>query len=177
MYDGGGIDPDVHVSAGMLSPITVNLYLRFYIFDFATEFVQKHDSIPPPEKFEITEDILNAFHKYIKAKDFNYDTESEAKLSDLIKTAKKEKYYNRAKTDFEALRKSLNHNIDTDFYTHKAEISDLLKQEIVGRYYYQAGRIKSSLAHDSVLIKAEKSLTHPDEYTGILSGEKVLSLK
>ncbi len=173
VYDGGGIDPDVHARPGLLSPITVNLYMGFYIFNFATEFARKHDSIPPPDQFEITREILDAFHDYIKKQDFNYDTESEAQLDELIQTAKKEKYYKRAEKEFEALRKSLSHNIDADFYEHSDEISNLLKQEIVSRYYYQAGRIESTLETDSVLIKAEKILARPDEYTGILSGEKV----
>ncbi len=177
VYDGGGIDPDVHASPGSLSPIAVNLYMRFYIFDFATEFARKHDSIPPPDKFEITDDVLNAFHDYIKKRNFNYDTESEAKLDELIETARKEKYYKRAGAEFEALRKSLSHNIDKDFYEHKNEISDLLKQEIVGRYYYQAGRIESSLEADSVLYKAEKVLDNPKKYAGILSGKETVTMK
>ncbi len=173
VYNGGGIDPDIHVSPGMLGPITVNLYLRFYIFDFATEFVRKHNSMPPPEQFKITDNILEAFHKFIKERNFTYDTESENKLDDLIKTAKREKYYDKAKPEFNALRKSLSHNLDNDFYRHKEEISDLLKQEIIGRYYYQEGRIECSLPKDSVLLKAEEILSEPEVYAGILSGGKV----
>ena len=171
VYDGGGIDPDIHVSPGMLSPITVNLYMRFYIFDYATQFALKHDSIPPPDKFTITGDILDDFHRFIKEKDFNYDTESESKLDDLIETAKKEDYYDRAAKEFEDLRKSLSHNIDDDFYRHKEEISELLKQEIAGRYYYQAGKIESTLDRDSVIIRAEKILADPEAYAAILTGE------
>ena len=170
VYDGGGINPDIHVEPQTLSPITINLYMRFYIFDYATQFAQKHDSIPPPDKFVITDEILNDFHAFIKQKDFNYDTESESKLDDLIKTAKKEDYYDRAAQEFEALKKSLSHNIDKDFYSHKDEISELLRQEIVGRYYYQAGRIETTLGSDSVIIKAEKILADPAEYAAILSG-------
>ncbi len=170
VYDGGGIDPDIHVKPQTLSPIAVNLYMRFYIFDYATVFAQKHDSIPPPDKFVITDQILNDFHEYIRGKDFNYDTESESMLNDLIKTAKKEDYYDRAAKEFEALKKSLFHNIDTDFYSHKDEIAELLKQEITGRYYYQAGRIESTLDSDSVIIKAENLLSNPQEYAAVLAG-------
>ncbi len=171
VYDGGGIDPDIEVEPATLSPITVNLYMKFYIFDYATLFAQKHDSIPPPDKFTITDEILEDFHRYIKEKNFNYDTESESMLDELIKTAKKEDYYARAAKEFEALKKSLYHDIDDDFYRHRDEISRLLKQEIVGRYYYQAGRIESSLDRDSVVLKAEAILADPAEYTAILEGK------
>lgn len=177
VYDGGGIDPDIHVNPGTLSPITVNLYVRFFIFDYATQFALEHDSIPPLEKFTITDDILNDFHDFIKEKDFNYDTESESKLDDLIETAKKEDYYERAAKEFEQLRKSLSHNIDDDFYRHRDEISELLKQEITGRYYYQAGKIESTLDRDSVIIRAEKILADPAEYNKILSGTKEMAVK
>ena len=98
-------------------------------------------------------------------------------MENLIKTASDEKYYNKAKAEFEALRKSLSHNIDTDFYEHKNEISDLLKQEIIGRYYYQVGRIVSSFEANSVLYIAKKILENPNEYAGILSGEETVSKK
>ncbi len=171
VYDGGGIDPDIEVDQPTLSPITLNLYMRNYIFDYATLFAQKHDSIPPPDKFTITREVLDDFHRFIKEKNFNYNTESEAMLDELIKTAQKEDYYERASKEFEALKKSLSHNIDEDFYRHKDEISQLLKQEIVGRYYYQAGRIESSLDQDSVVLKAEEVLSDPAEYAAILNGE------
>ena len=177
VYDGGGIDPDVHVNPGTLSPITVNLYMRFYIFDYATQFAMKHDSVPTPEKFTITDEILNDFHDFIKKKDFNYDTESESMLDELIQTAKKEDYYDRASKEFEALKKSLSHNIDDDFYRHRDEISELLKQEIIGRYYYQAGRIESTLDSDSVIIRAEKILSDPSEYSAILRGTGEVALQ
>jgi len=177
VYDGGGIDPDIHVNPGTLSPITINLYMRFFIFDYATQFALEHDSIPPPEKFTITDDILNDFHDFIKEKDFNYDTESESKLDELVETAKKEDYYERAAKEFEQLRKSLSHNIDDDFYRHRDEIAELLKQEISGRYYYQAGKIESTLDRDSVIIRAEKILADPAEYNKILSGTKETAMK
>ncbi len=170
VYDGGGINPDIHVENQTLSPIAVNLYMRFFIFDYATKFAQEHDTIPSPDRFTITDDILNDFYAYIQKRDFNYDTESESMLEDLIKTAKKEDYYDRAAGEFEALKKSLSHNIEKDFYRHKEEIAELLKQEITGRYYYQAGRIESTLDSDSVIIKAEKILADPAEYASILSG-------
>jgi carboxyl-terminal processing protease len=177
VYDGGGIDPDIHVDAGTLSPITVNLYMRFFIFDYATQFAMDHDSIPPPDKFAITDEILEDFHKFIKEKDFNYDTESESMLDDLIKTARKEDYYDRAAKEFEALKKSLSHNIDSDFYHHRDEISELLKQEITGRYYYQAGKIESTLDQDSVIIRAKNILADPAEYNAILSGQQETAMQ
>jgi len=174
VYDGGGIDPDIlHINPGTLSPITVNLYLRFYVFDYATKFAQEHKSIPSPDKFIITDDILKSFHAYLKERNFNYDTGSENELENLIETAKREKYYSRARKEFEALRKSLSHDIDTDFYQHKDEISDLLKQEIAGRYYYQAGKIQCLLDKDSTILKAEKILSRHEVYAGILSGNKI----
>jgi len=53
---------------------------------------------------------------------------------------------------------------------NKAEICELLKEEIASRYYFQKGRIGSSLKNDTHVKKAISVLVDTDLYTSILKG-------
>ena len=67
------------------------------------------------------------------------------------------------------LESKLAHNIDKDLDQNKEEIMQFLGSEIVGRYYYQAGSIKSTLNWDDDVKEAEKILANIDEYLSILN--------
>ena len=56
---------------------------------------------------------------------------------------------------------------------NKVEISEILKMEIVGRYYFQKGKIISSLKDDPELNRAVEILLDSNgenEYENILKG-------
>ena len=53
----------------------------------------------------------------------------------------------------------------------KPEIIQFLRDEIVGRYYYQEGQIKTNLKDDNQLDQAIEILKNPERYQAILSGE------
>ena len=53
--DGGGIAPDIEILPEPLSQISTELYLRNYIFDFATQYYWAHPDIKSPEQFSFTD--------------------------------------------------------------------------------------------------------------------------
>jgi carboxyl-terminal processing protease len=53
---------------------------------------------------------------------------------------------------------------------NKEDISAILQQEIVSRYYYQKGRIISTLSDDKELKSATDVLKNQVSYTSILDG-------
>ena len=59
---------------------------------------------------------------------------------------------------------------DKDLQTFKTEISDLLKDEIVSRYYYQKGRIQANAQDDPEISKAIDILDNKPAYSEILHG-------
>ena len=52
----------------------------------------------------------------------------------------------------------------------KTQVKDLLRVEIVGRYYYQKGKVKASLEDDTDLAEAIKTIHDPALYKSILAG-------
>ena len=59
--DGGGINPDIVIHNDDVSDITISLINKRLIFDFATDFRYKNESIDKVENFEITNEIYNDF--------------------------------------------------------------------------------------------------------------------
>lgn len=171
VYDGGGIRPDVEVKNEQLSEIEISLLTKQLIFDYATQFAIKHDSIPPVAEYEISEETYADFKKFLKDKDWDYTTQSEKKLKELIKTAKEEKYYNQAEGTLNALKEELSPNKEKDLEKFSAGIKDLMEEEIASRYFYQKGTIQASLEEDKQIARAKEVLLDTHMYRGILSGE------
>lgn len=173
VYEGHGIQPDVKIEPEILSTITVHLYAQNMIFKYANKFYREHKTIAPPEEFEITDEIYNDFVKFVEEQDFSYTSESEKDFEELIKTAKLEGYYDNIKEQLDVLEKELRSHKDNDLINNKEEISEILKMEIVGRYYFQKGKIISSLKDDPELNRAVEILLDSNgdnEYENILKG-------
>ncbi|MFV0289358.1 MAG: S41 family peptidase [Mangrovibacterium sp.] len=162
VYDGGGITPDIKVELPTGSSFIYYLMRDYMIFDYATKYFYEHESIAAANQFEINDEIYADFLKFIKEKDFSYESETEKALDELEKTAKLEKYYDRSKTEFEALRQQVKHELDKDVEDFKEEIKILLLDEIVTRYHYQKGAIIASLKSDIVLHRAESIVCSAD---------------
>jgi carboxyl-terminal processing protease len=171
VHDGGGVQPDFKVAVDRLSDLAFNLYTKNIIFDFATNYNQTHDTIAKPGKFEITDQIYNDFTTFLNGKEFEYKTKTEENLNKLIETAKREKYYSSAENEIKQLKEKLAHDKNKDIVTFRKEISQLLTEEIVTRYYYQKGKIQATLRDDNELTKALEVLNKKTDYSLVLAGK------
>jgi carboxyl-terminal processing protease len=169
VYDGGGITPDVKIEAETPGNITISLFTKNLIFDYATIFLANRDTIENIYKYEFTDDDYRKFLKFLGNKDIDYKTQSWKKLEELISTTKKEKYYASAEEEFAALKLKLAHDKNKDLQTFKDEIIQLLMEEIASRYDYQEGRIKMSLRKDIQFEKAISILKNKKQYLSILT--------
>lgn len=174
VYDGGGITPDLEIKPQYFSSLSIHLIRDFMVFDYATHYVANHEQIPSVEDFKITDEIYDDFVNYVKSNDFKYESVSEKLLEKAINKAKKEKYYDLAKDDFTSLKAKLAPNLDKDFKAFKEEISDLLKSELIVRYYYQKGAIKSSIIDDIEIKKAKEILSNMDSYNNFLDSNRTI---
>ncbi len=158
VYDGFGIEPDIEVEQQYMTPITATLVSKFHIFNYANEFVKKHATIASPSQFQITDEIYDDFVRYLSDKDYSYNTESEHLIATLRDAAKEENYYDALKEHLDALDAQLKSDKSDDLRKSRAQISEMLKSEILVRYYYAAGRLEGSLATDPDVIKAVEVL-------------------
>jgi carboxyl-terminal processing protease len=177
VFDGGGILPDIKLAPERLSDLTYNLYSKNFIFNYATEFAQKHETIASAREFKIDDAIYSDFGKYLVNKDFEYKTKTEESLSKLIETAKKEKYYEGAVNEIKQLKEKLAHDKSKDLITFRNEISELIVDEIITRYYYQKGKIEATFATDKEISKAIEVLDSNTKYSSIITGKETIAKK
>jgi carboxyl-terminal processing protease len=170
VFDGGGIQPDISMKPQRYSQILTSLFTKYLIFDFATKFVMDHPTIPPPEDFVITDQIFEDFTSFLEGKDYDYTTRGEEELEDLKKTAVREGYFDAIATQYDALKTAMMHNKEEDLITYRDEICELLKLEIVSRYYFQEGKVKASLGMDPEVKRATGILEDQELYRSILDG-------
>jgi len=169
VYDGGGVDPDITVNQDMYAEIVGSLLSKQLIFDFATQFVINNDSIDVPGEFKVSDKLYEDFVKFLIDKDYEYETNTEKQLAELIELAENE--YVEFKVDLVELQNKLQSYKEDDLHKYQSQISELIRSELMARYYYQEGRIIASLADDIVLDEAISLLHDNDRYKGILSGK------
>ena len=170
--DGGGITPDIEILPEPLSQIATELFLRNYIFDFATSYYWSRPGFKTLDDFSFTDQDYTDFRNYLAGRNFSYRTITELSLNELIANAKREKYYDLHKDIFSELQKELNHTLDDDLLTFRNEITELLEDEILGRYFYEEGSIAWTIKTDEQVLKAVEILNKTQDYNSILQGEK-----
>jgi carboxyl-terminal processing protease len=169
--DGGGITPDIEVLSETLSQLATELYLKNFIFDYATQYYWSHQEIKSPDQFKFSDKDFDDFKNFLTTKNFNYKTITEQSFNELVTNAKKEKYYDIHKDLFTALEKNITHDLEKDLVTFKDEITELLTDEIVGRYFYEDGAIKWTIKSDEQVMKAMDILNNKEQYASILNGK------
>jgi len=172
VYDGGGVDPDFPLEAEKLAPITISLIEKNLIFDYSTQYRLNHETLPDPKEFSINDAEYEAFINYLSDKEYDYITKTEEKLRDFKETAEKEDYWGAVSDQFTALQGQMIHDKQKDLIKNSIQIKGLLAEEIVSRYYYQNGRLLSSLKSDPVVLKAIEVLNSPQEYSKSLTASR-----
>ena len=168
VYDGGGVDPDITVKLEYLSPIAVSLVSKGLIFDYATDYYYTHPTISSSRDFVLTDAEYAAFVEWLKDKDYDYTTRVEHSIDELIKVAKKEKYYDDIDDQIKSLRQNVEHNKDSDLQKFKADIKQILEEEISSRYYLRKGVVETSFSSDESIKAAVEVLKDSERYNQFL---------
>ena len=80
-----------------------------------------------------------------------------------------------AQQEFEQLKMKIGHELDQDFESFKDELKEMLTDEIVTRYYYQKGAIKSAIQDDKGIEKAKATLKDPNAFSSVFTKGKIIS--
>lgn len=172
--DGGGIKPDVEMQPDSLPNIA--FYLAQSGADstevantWIIDYIAKHPQIAKAEEFRLTEEDWQDFKKAVVSSGFKYDRETSAIYDELVKAAQFEGYYNDAKTEFEALKSKLSHNLERELDNNSYIIRQILENTIVSAYWYQSGRIAHQNVYDKQVIEAKRLVMSGEEYEKILN--------
>lgn len=171
--DGGGIKPDVEVKTDTMTTLVYylagnGLDSTEVTFDYIRDYIDRHPTIAPAASFHLTEQDWQEFRQRVLDSGFSYDPLSSKQLDDLKKTARFEGYYDDAKEEFDRLEEKLSHNVAKELDLKRESITEMLENEIITAYYYQAGVIEASLKRDKQTAEALRILKNDNEYRKIL---------
>lgn len=166
VLDGGGVKPDILLPHDTASGVVKALLAQHIIFDYATRFALKHSGIDSVELFSFTD--WDGFMGFVQEKKFEYESASEKKIKELRSMVASENYPVMA--DIQSLEDKIRADKKNDLIRNKARIMHEIEQEIVGRYYFQRGKVRKSLKNDPEVEAAVKLLNDPGRYKAILSG-------
>jgi len=170
--DGGGIGPDIQVEHETLPTVASALNGKGLIFDFATRYVEEHPSIGNPRDFALTNSEFDSFLQFLDEQDFSYQTRADRQLDKLKEIVEEEAYAELLEEELKALTATLEAEKEDDVRIHSEPVKDLLRREIIRRYYYQAGVIEGALRDDPDVEAAIAVLADGDRYQKLLSGQQ-----
>jgi carboxyl-terminal processing protease len=170
VLDGAGIEPDEKVTEKSYAPISYTLVAGNHVFDYATTYFYKHQTLASPSAFQVTEEVYADFKKFLVGKEYDYTTYTEKSVQDMEKYLAKESYFDEVKEQLEQIKSKVNHSKENDLDTHQKEIKKILSEEIVSRYYFQEGMIEASLQGDPVIQLAKEYFATPAKMAKALSG-------
>ncbi len=168
VIDGRGIEPDIATELEDLSRLAGMLLTGNHVFNYATDYAIKNKTIAEAGTFKLSDAEFNEFKAYVLAQDFKYNTASEEMLKKVKETAEKEGYFEDVKSEYDQMLTKLTPSKERDLDKFKTEISEMLENEIVSRYYFQKGRTLDSFRYDRALNKAKSVLMSDTEYNGVL---------
>jgi carboxyl-terminal processing protease len=168
VYDGGGIDPDIKTKKEYLHDITIALMTQGIVSDFANDFVLKNQKPSNATSFNFGESDYEKFIQFSKNKKFEYDSELEKSIKKIKEVAEEDKSLDLIRSQYDALIQKVKDSKQEQLKINKKEISELIENEIIRRYYNRTAVIERSFVHDEDVKTAIRLINTPSEYSKIL---------
>jgi carboxyl-terminal processing protease len=169
VYDGGGITPDIQHQLSLYSAISSVLYARNILFDYATLYRHSNKQINSPDSFNLTDKEFENFMDYLEQIGFEYQSQTEYQLNELVKASKQEDFMPLIQVFVDSIQSVIAKNRQKEIYTYSFEIKKLLEEEIVSRYYLQQGRSKYLINNDKAIPISLEIFNDSNRYLNILS--------
>lgn len=167
VYDSGGIYPDLKLDTSEYSDITNAILQQNAIFDYATKYYYSHQ-LESPENFSFTDKDFNDFKNYLSSMEFEYKTFTEKQLKELKKAAEFDGFKEEISSHFAEIESNIQASKKRALENKKTEITSLLSDEIIKRYFYKEGLYEYYAHNNPEIKKAKDILNDPVQYNKIL---------
>jgi carboxyl-terminal processing protease len=167
VYDGGGILPDVELAETKLSPIAETLQKDDAIFNYATHYYYKNQSLASKTPTITDADFLD-FKAFLKREKTSIDSETELALKSTLEKAKRENIDQTIVAEYQQLLAAVQKAQVTQLDKNQKEIKKLIQDELIKRYQYKEGLYQFYTKNNTEIIKATTLLSNSIEYQKIL---------
>lgn len=168
VYDGGGIDPDVVLVNPPYHPIVQVLFESGYLFDYATEFVSKHEAPGDVKSFQLSDAEYASFVNWMKNKSYAYTTNLDDDLQKVKEQAKREKNYDDIKVLVDKIESTVSEKRKNDLLAHKDQIKQALEADILSRYFLERGYVEAGFKYDKEIEQSILLFADQNRYNKIL---------
>lgn len=166
VYSAGGIKPDTVVNDRTESSVVRSMLAGGVFFRFANSF-SNHTSTADFRK--VTDEALfSSFQQFLRKEKFDYTSEGEKRIGDLLALSESEKYNQHLIDELTTLKKQFRDFRENAITEHRNEIILMLKSELSSRYEGLTGRIRESLNYDKQFLKALDILNNQKVYNHLL---------
>lgn len=165
VYDGGGVLPDIEISASKTTDETKKLLRSKAIFNFVTDYFNTHTQVAAADTFNLSESDFKSFTKYLTT-DTTFVTKQEKLFKDAYSSVDDNKLLS---PEYKEIQKKLMKDKIERITTNKGMLMGLLKDDIISRYYYKEGVYQNKIKNDKVVLDAVKLLKDTGRYDNILA--------
>jgi carboxyl-terminal processing protease len=167
VYAAGGIEPDTIITNKSESKQVRRLIAQGMFFKFAT---QLYNSNPEMQLSSFSnEDYLTRFNQFLSSEGFEYSSETEQLISELLDVIEEEKFMSSLKIKVEELAELSNELKSGELKKYESDVVASIKKELAARISGMSGRIEQSLKFDNQFITAIELLSGKDTYQELLS--------
>jgi carboxyl-terminal processing protease len=166
VYDGGGVMPDVEINISKRNKTTEELLKSKAIFDFATLYFYENKTLESLSDFNFKNSNFNKFIDYLKI-----DTTFVIPQESLFKKAFLSAKENNISRAYTKITEKLAAYKVNEISKNKDIILELIKSEIIERYFYKEGVYQYNLKNDKTISEALSLLKNEEKYSEILSGK------
>lgn len=170
VYSAGGITPDTTVIDKIESDLLKDLLAKGSLFNFADKYY--YQNINTDFKKLNGDKILLDFKKYLTETKFNYESDVEKKINEIVMHIEKDHNSKNLAQTLEKLNAQIKDLFEDDFSASKTEILETLKIELAQRFLGNQGAIKERLQFDKQFNTALSLLNDNDNYSKLLSNGK-----
>ncbi len=169
VYDGKGLMPDVKTDPEYISTFAVMIYNLGYVEEFLDDYMRRHPDMKVDNAtFAISDADYEDFVKFMEDKEVPYESQTRMALDLLKRTSKEERYDAEFADELQRIESKLKDRKTDNLRHYRAEISELLDNDIVLRHNYYEGVIEHNLVSDSTVMKAVELLRDGERYRRIL---------
>jgi carboxyl-terminal processing protease len=167
VYEKGGITPDLYLENGEIHYIVTELWRQSIPFNFAVKY---HQEFPAWKgELTITDEVFNSFITFVKESEFNYEIEGEKEIKKFLEVADEHDFPQEVINTGESLYSKLQDIKENDLRKHKEQISKILLDELIEKYYGNKEKIRISLLKDEQFHTAIDVLQNNKQYKKILA--------
>ena len=169
VYDGKGLMPDVKTDPEYISTFAVMLYNLGYVEEFLDGYMRRHPDMKVDNAtFTVSDADYEDFVKFMEDKEVPYESQTRMALDLLKRTSKEERYDSEFADELQRIESKLKDQKTDNLRHYRAEIAELLDNDIVLRHNYYEGVIEHNLVSDSTVMKAVELLRDGGRYAKIL---------